>query len=246
MITNLSDRVFVIGTGTSANSVLVCGKKFCVLFDSTLFPEKARKIKEFTTEILGKDIAVVFNTHYHPDHTFGNEVFDRIISHSLTRKALEEMDEEYIRKIGVEVSLKFPDETFSERENYRFGDIVVEAVHLGGHTPDSSIFVLKNEKIVICGDLLTTGIHAEIVTDSDLFEWIEALSEIEKIRADYFVPGHGKVGTIEDVRNMKDYISKVLRFREGSIKHSELLEDPNFINREHPELLTWGLENIIR
>ncbi|PLV56799.1 MBL fold metallo-hydrolase [Thermotoga sp. SG1] len=246
MITNLSDNVFIIGTGTSSNSVLVCGKKVCILIDTTLFPEKARKIEEFAREMLKKEIVAAFNTHYHPDHTFGNEIFERIIAHSLTRESLSKVDEEYMERIGVKVSIKLPSETFSDRKLYRFGDITVEAVHLGGHTPDSSIFILKNEKIVVCGDLLTTGIHAEIVPDSDLSTWISALEEIEKTGAHYCVPGHGRVGTLQDVKEMKDYIAKILRLKKGSIPHSELLRDPNFLSREHPELLEWGIENIIR
>ncbi|MCD6550654.1 MBL fold metallo-hydrolase [Thermotoga sp.] len=246
MITNLSDSVFVIGTGVSSNSVLVCGKRVCVLFDTTLFPEKARKIKEFALEVLKKEIIAVFNTHYHPDHTFGNEVFDRIIAHSLTKESLSKVDEEFMERIGVKVSMKLPTETFEGRESYKFGDITVEAVNLGGHTPDSSIFILRNERVIVCGDLLTTGIHAEMVADSDLSTWIEALEEMERAGAYYYVPGHGRVGTLQDVREMKDYIAKILRLKKGSIPHSELLRDPNFLSREHPELLEWGLENIIR
>ncbi|PLV59381.1 MBL fold metallo-hydrolase [Thermotoga sp. KOL6] len=246
MITNLSDNVFVIGTGVTSNSVLVCGKKECILFDTTLFPEKAKKIKEFALEVLGKEIVAVFNTHYHPDHTFGNEIFQRIIAHTLTKDSLNKIDKEYMEKLGVEASIKLPTETFDDIQSYKFGEISVEAIHLGGHTPDSSIFILKKEKIVICGDLLTTGIHAEMVEDSNLSEWIEALERVEKISADYFVPGHGKVGTLDDVKKMKDYISKILRLRNGNILHSELLKDPNFSSREHPELLKWSLENIIR
>ncbi|HEY8541141.1 MAG TPA: MBL fold metallo-hydrolase, partial [Pseudothermotoga sp.] len=101
MIQKINDRVFVIGSEGSANVVIVLLAKGAVIIDTSLFPEKAQKIREFVEKVLKKDILFLVNTHYHPDHIFGNFVFEdvQIISSSLTREKMMLMDEQYLKNL---------------------------------------------------------------------------------------------------------------------------------------------------
>lgn len=244
MIRKILENIFVIGTGITSNSVLVCGKKSCVLFDTTLFVEKAEKIKKFAREAMGREIAAVFNTHYHPDHTFGNAAFERVIGHALTREKMKMMDQSYLNELGVGAKVHPPTETFKEEHVYEVDDIVVEAYHFGGHTPDSSVYLLRDSKVLICGDLLMNGVHAEVVHDSDLERWIEALDSAKKTNAEIFVPGHGEIAALDDLERMKEYLMKLMRLRRGEISPQQILEDENFSKRKYPELFGWSVRNV--
>lgn len=244
MIKKILEHIFVIGTGITSNSTLVCGKKSCILFDTTLFVEKTEKIKKFAREALGKEVTVAFNTHYHPDHTFGNAAFERVIGQVMTRERMKMMDHSYLGKLGVKAEVFPPTETFEEEHVYEVDDLIVEAYHLGGHTPDSSVYLIKDSKVLICGDLLMNGVHAEVVQDSDLEKWIEALEFIERTGAEIFVPGHGEVATVDDLEKMRNYLMKLLRLKRGEISPQQILEDENFSKRKYPELFSWSVRNV--
>lgn len=243
MIQKINDRVFVIGSEGSANVVIVLLAKGAVIIDTSLFPEKAQKIREFVEKVLKKDILFLVNTHYHPDHIFGNFVFEdvQIISSSLTREKMMLMDEQYLKNLPtlsklVPASITFEDE-------YWQNQILIKRV--GGHTPDSSVVYLEQEKILITGDLVFNGFHAEIVQDSDLEEWLNALENLKKYRADWIIPGHGEFMDKSCLDQMKRYLTKIQRLLDGTITYAEILSDENFSTRGFPELFSWGLENLM-
>ncbi|QTA38750.1 MBL fold metallo-hydrolase [Thermosipho ferrireducens] len=242
MIRNISEHVYVIENEIASNSTLVIGKSGCILIDTTLFPEKAKKIKDFAKEISGKRIELVINTHYHPDHTFGNHVFEcPIVAHKLTKEAMEKMDDSYLENIGMKnFEVKFPDVVFEEDWTYEDG-IKIYIYHGPGHTPDSSYVFIPSENVVVAGDTIVSGIHAEIVFDSNIDLWLKTLEKIPK--AKYIVPGHGLIAKDDEVIKMKEYILKLRQLIRGELLPSSLENDQNFSMRTHPELLEWGLEN---
>lgn len=242
MIRNINNKIYVIENDLAANSTLIIGKRGNILVDTSLFPKKAEKIKQFSLDISGKSINLVINTHYHPDHTFGNSVFNcPIVGHELTRKFMEQMDEQYLRKLGIDnMEITFPNVIFDNMFEYEDG-ITIKVFHGPGHTPDSSYVLVESENILIMGDTVITEIHPEIVSDSNLDLWINTLENLPKISN--IVPGHGRVGNFSDVELMKDYLLKIRELKNGSINASLLENDDNFKNRKHPELLKWSLEN---
>ncbi|ANQ54222.1 lactamase [Thermosipho sp. 1063] len=244
MIKNISNKIYVIENELAANSTLIIGKKGTILIDTSLFPKKAMKIKQFSKDISGKDISLVINTHYHPDHTFGNSAFDcPIVSHKLTREFMKQMDENYLKQLKLEdIEIKLPNVVF---ENYfEYEDGIKLVIYSGpGHTLDSSYIHIESENIIIAGDTIITDIHPEIVPDSDLELWINTLENMPKVSN--IIPGHGKIGNKEDIDKMIDYLEKIKQMKSGNINAYKLENDPNFKNRKHPELLKWSLENLL-
>ncbi len=243
MIQKINERVFVIGAEGSANVVVVVQPKGAIIVDTSLFAEKSQKIREFVENLLKKDILFLVNTHYHPDHTFGNLVFQdkQIISSSLTREKMMLMDEQYLKDLPLSGKLVPASVTFEDE--YRQDQVLIKRV--GGHTPDSSIVFFEQERILITGDLVFNGFHAEIVQDSDLELWLNALEELKKYRADLIIPGHGNFSDKSCLDLMIKYLTKIQRLVEGTITYAEILSDQNFSKRGFPELFSWGLENLM-
>ncbi|ABR31157.1 beta-lactamase [Thermosipho melanesiensis] len=244
MIKNINNKIYVIENDLAANSTLILGKKGNILVDTSLFPKKAEKIKEFSKDISGKDITLVINTHYHPDHTFGNIVFDcPIVANRLTREFMKKMDVDYFKHLNMEnVEIKLPNVIF---ENYfEYEDGIKLVIYNGpGHTLDSSYIYIESEDILIAGDTIVTGIHPEIVPDSNLDLWLNTLENMPKSLN--IVPGHGAISNEIEIENMIDYLKKIKQLKEGSISPNKIENDPNFKDRKHPELFKWSLENLI-
>ena len=251
MIRKLRDNVLVIWEDGSSTSTLLLGKDCGALIDSSLFPEKARKLKKFASD-LGSPIRYVVNTHYHPDHTFGNSAFEDsdIIASLKTKEAMENMDYEYITRVwGEEISkmehLVIPNVTFEDEKRFNLCGFKMFLKTLGGHTPDSTVAFLEREGILVAGDLVFNGYHAEITHDSDLGAWLDALNWIRRASPFFVVPGHGEPSGLGIVSQMRSYIKKIADFVKGSISSEEILSDSNFSSRDFPELFSYSIENLI-
>ncbi len=249
MIKKVDEDVFVIGTGISSNSVLIVGKRDGIVVDTTLFPERAKNILKVSRE-LGCEVSLVINTHYHPDHTFGNAIFEgkRIVSHRMTVDFMERMDEEYIKAVwkGKEGKIVVPNEIFDDRKTLQFDGLELVLIHMGGHTPDSTIVFIPQKGILITGDIVMNNIHAEIVEDSELDEWLENLQYMIYMKPRIVIPGHGEAGDLDIVKGMYDYLQKVKRFLNGALGYEDLVSDSNVRDRKYPELFLWGIDNLIR
>jgi glyoxylase-like metal-dependent hydrolase (beta-lactamase superfamily II) len=243
LIKVLNDRVLVIGAEGSSNVTGVLVKDSVVVVDTSLFVEKARKVKELLDDFFKKPIEMVVNTHYHPDHTFGNVAFEgsKIVASELTKSFMEAFDEHYLSKLPPIEKIVVANFVFDEE--YEDKNLFIK--RLGGHTPDSSIVFFKREKLLIAGDLIFNGFHAEIVADSDLDEWLSALKFVESMKPAWIVPGHGEVATTECLKAMQRYLMKVKRLLEGALNLHDVMSDENFSKRKFPELFSWSLENLL-
>jgi glyoxylase-like metal-dependent hydrolase (beta-lactamase superfamily II) len=76
-VKRISERVIVLSeTFMENNVVALASKKGLVIVDTTGLPSTMKKMRQLTENEFGrKDFAYVINTHYHWDHTFGNQVF---------------------------------------------------------------------------------------------------------------------------------------------------------------------------
>ena len=245
--------MIVIGEDGSSNTVAISGRGCVLIVDTSLFPEKAIKIRKFVQEIFGKPVRLVVNTHYHPDHTFGNSAFEDldILASSLTKEAMESMDFDYIESVwGRERAerehIVIPNETFEDEISLGDCGMRIRIVNLGGHTSDSSVVFLEREGIVITGDLVMNGYHLEITEDSDIESWKEALDVIRDFSPLFVIPGHGKVGGPDIVRRTKDYLLKVEGLVSGRVSKEEVMGDSNFTERDFPELFSSSILNLLR
>src|SRR3989304_4175796 len=84
------------------NSGFIVGDEGVMVIDSLMTPSLARGIIEDVKKVTAKPVRYLVNTHYHGDHTFGNEVFAPvpIIAHANCRVELEEFGEVSIQRFS--------------------------------------------------------------------------------------------------------------------------------------------------
>jgi cyclase len=75
----------------------------------------------------------------------------------------------------------------------------------GAHSGSDTVLNLAQAGIVFMGDLLFVNFHPYLA-DGDPQLLLKALREISQLDAVCFVPGHGPVGTIADVKLMIEYL----------------------------------------
>jgi glyoxylase-like metal-dependent hydrolase (beta-lactamase superfamily II) len=84
----------VITTGLAAsNSGIVDLGDRTLIFDTTLSPASALDLRNAAESLTGRNVAYVFNSHFHNDHVFGNAIFDSTTEIYTTARTREIMTE---------------------------------------------------------------------------------------------------------------------------------------------------------
>src|SRR5258706_2158251 len=95
----ITDGVFyATATGsivTGSNNVVIVGQRDVLVVDTGTSPAAARAFQEDLRAITTKPVRYVVNTHFHYDHTDGNQVYAGkadIIAHEYVKTAIQTMD----------------------------------------------------------------------------------------------------------------------------------------------------------
>lgn len=155
--TKLTDNMYII-QGSGGNVILYDGEDGIILVDDQYAPV-TEKIKEIIANLTNKSIKIVINTHWHPDHTGGNEKLGElgaiIISHENVRKRLN--DDQFFEFINMTIPALsekgLPIITFSDTITVYQNDDEIKIVHLDhGHTDGDSAVYFSNNNIIYVGD----------------------------------------------------------------------------------------------
>jgi glyoxylase-like metal-dependent hydrolase (beta-lactamase superfamily II) len=100
-----------------------------------------------------------------------------------------------------------PNLTLTSRMTLYRGTREIQIRFLGrGHTAGDVVVFLPNEKVVMTGDFLTSGLSN--MSDSYPEEWVASLDELKKLDFDTVLPGHGEAFTD---KSKIDYFQAYLR-----------------------------------
>jgi glyoxylase-like metal-dependent hydrolase (beta-lactamase superfamily II) len=143
-------RVLVLQMGPWFDTMTVIDTgKSLVVVDTWSSHIAAAQGKEIIAETFGKPVSHVINTHYHWDHTFGNQVFEdaTIIGHQLCR---EDMETEYSKLEGrLKAIQTIIDGADPETEQYRHFSLILEQLKNGHHLVVPDHLVGDSEELKI-------------------------------------------------------------------------------------------------
>jgi cyclase len=206
-----------------------------ILIDTTARPVDIQACLD-SVEVTPDEVCLILITHSHSDHTSGIPLFEcPILAHNLTFQR--------IKKRGTQrAKTQLPTDMFEDRRELEIGDMKLEMIHAGGHTPGSSIVWLPHERILFAGDLIFEGRYPFLAT-ADVEKLMEALRWLPSLGARVIVPGHGVLCDNEEVLKQLDYIERTWERTAEHIEkgHSldETLNDP-----EYPRYSELGYEKL--
>jgi cyclase len=110
----------------------------------------------------------------------------------------------------AELRLSPPDQTFETRLELP-GARQAELRSFGaGHTEADSVLFLPQEKVLFAGDLVCIGVQPSMGS-GDPEHWPVVLDEIERLRPERIVPGHGPVSSSEGLEEVRSYVTGVVK-----------------------------------
>jgi len=209
-----------LGGGGRTNSGFVITSRGVIVIDSQGPRERALDLLARIRDKTKMPVIYTINTHYHGDHTFGNQYFGgTVISTEKTRDLLigrDKVQRARFRKFFgprslVGLRLTLPRITFSRELHLHEGKTTVLVRATGpAHTTGDAYVYLPREQVVFTGDILYKG-RLPWLGDGSVHGNIRALDEILALRANTYIPGHGGLATRKDVLEYKAYLEDIVR-----------------------------------
>ncbi|MCI0470235.1 MAG: MBL fold metallo-hydrolase [Candidatus Aminicenantes bacterium] len=206
-IEKTSGNVYCL-TGIGGNMALLETNE-CLLVIDSKFQDNAEKVLARITAFSAKPLKYLVDTHYHGDHTGGNEIIGKnaeIIAHQNCKTSLIKTLESQKKDTACASRIK----TFDDTMELTLGDEKVKLLYLGaGHTSGDTIVVFENAKVIHPGDLFFNGLppYIDVKDGSDTENWLRIIETLAKTYPDYkLIPGHGKVADMKSFLRFADYL----------------------------------------
>ncbi len=245
------------------NAGLVRTSKGIVVVDTTISPLDMQERLD-AAGAAASDASLVINTHFHSDHTWGNQLFAcPILAHQVCRDEMEARLAEdwspkeiaaYIEERGksepawaedmrrkwADLRITLPTETFEERREAEIGGVRIEVIHFDAHTPDSSVVWLPEAEVLFAGDLIFEGRYP-FLYDADVPALIDALKRLPDLGAQAIVPGHGALCGEREIDGLVGYLEETWTRTADHVTEGHS-EDEAVADPDYPRYAERGVE----
>ena len=192
-------------TGSGGNIGVMTGKDATFIIDDQFAPLSA-KIEAAVKELTGQPIKYIINSHWHGDHTGGNENFGSkgsiIIAHDNVRVRMskEQFVAAFNQRTPPSPAVALPVITFSDTLTLHQNGETIRVFHVkNAHTDTDAIIHFLNANVVHTGDVINRGGYPFLDTSTGgtfLGEVAAVQTLLVSTNATtQYIPGHGPLTT---------------------------------------------------
>jgi len=200
----VSDHVSVIEG--FPNVVFVIGSRATLVVDTGLGERNGATVMRVEQKLAKGPILYLTTTHYHSEHTTGEQAFPAsaiIIRNSVQQ---EEMIKgvgahmEAFRKISAQnldllqnVKFRPPDVLFDREAKIDLGGVTARLFYVGpAHTRGDELIFVEEDSVLIPGDIVQKDIFPIMPNpDASVKGWLSILDNVEALHPRFIVPDHG-------------------------------------------------------
>ena len=214
----VADGIYML-TGSGGNLGLSVGDDGVFLIDDQFAP-LTEKIQAKIATLSDKPVKFLINTHWHFDHTGGNENFGMrdaiIVAHHNVRTRLEAggVIEAFKKDVPPAPAVALPVITFEQALSFHFnGETILVEHPAPAHTDGDAIVFFENANVVHMGDTFFNGIYPFIDASSggNMAGVVSAVANVlskidDKTKV---IPGHGKLSNKKELQAYHDMLASV-------------------------------------
>lgn len=220
--------------GAGGNIAVSTGTDGVLIVDDQ-FADMTAKIDAAIADITKQPVRYVLNTHWHFDHTGGNEHYGKagktIIAHDNARARMSTDQEIKAFDLKVPAAPKdaLPVITFNDQATVHFNDLDIKMIHVADAHTDTDAFVQFTQANVIhSGDVYVSRSYLFIDTSSggsingviSAIEKLVAISNNDTI----IIPGHGELASRADAMKTLAMLKGLKSKSEKAIADGKSLE----------------------
>ena len=198
----LAPDVYWVSGGRS-NCGFVVGDDGTIVFDSLTTPLAAGALRETIGGVTKKPVTALFTSHGDPDHVGGIPGYPNLSTTVMHENTLSVITASIADAANggpfgdLYLGLRDfrPTKTIAGSERMQVHGVTIDIFYYGpAHTSADLVFYLPESKIVFAGDLLAyEGRFPVIHVEGSTQGWIDAITRMLELDAEYFVPGHGEL-----------------------------------------------------
>jgi len=227
--------------GLGANSGFIVGDESVLVIDSRFSYSHARQLLSAVRSVTALPVKYLVNTHYHPDHVWGNAIFRAegamILARPETSIEMERFTpiyKDYYRgrkpdvfEMVKEVELALPDSFVIDELHIDLGGIEAVVSFSGpAHTAGDLTVSVPSKMIVFTGGLVSNGYHANMGDQgADFANWLVTLDKLEESNPKIVVPCQGPAGGVEMIGFQRDYLVDLAGLTVDAIRRGRTLSD---------------------
>jgi cyclase len=222
----LAEGVYML-TGRGGNLALSVGKSGAFLIDDQYAP-LSDGILAAVKAITPEPVRFVLNTHWHSDHTGGNENMGRagalLVAHENVRRRMstEQFSATFGNTTPASPEGALPIVTFTDAVTFHWNGDVIRAYHVPpAHTDGDTIVHFERADVVHMGDIFFNGTYPYIdVSSGGRIDGV--IAAVDRVLgavgpATNIIPGHGPLATKADLEAYRDTLV-TLRGRIAGLK----------------------------
>ncbi len=230
----VAEDVYML-VGEGGNIGVSAGEDGVFMIDDQFAP-LTEKIVDAIADITSEPIRFLINTHWHFDHTGGNENLGEadvlIIAHD---EVYERMStDQFIEALQVDIPASppaaLPVITFNDTTTFHLNGQTIEAFHVApAHTDGDTIIHFIEADVIHAGDTYFNGLYPFIDTSSggSLTGMISATERVLALAGENtkIIPGHGPLSNRAELEAYREMLVEVRLRTESAIAQGLNLEE---------------------
>jgi glyoxylase-like metal-dependent hydrolase (beta-lactamase superfamily II) len=226
------------------NIGLIGGRDSVLVVETGMGPGNAGTVLEFATEYARGRKLYLTTTHFHPEHSFGAQVFAGEATFLINRDQADDLKTkgpgylEMFRGLGASVArqlegveLARPDVVYDHEYDLDLGGRVVQLRATGrAHSRGDQVVRVPDADVLFTGDLVEAAQFSIFPwfppydTDVSGIRWLEVMRRLAAESSRIVVPGHGDVGGPQLLADVRDYL-ELLRDETWTRRDSAMSEE---------------------
>ncbi len=215
---NVAPGIYML-VGNGGNIGVSVGEDGVAIIDDQFGP-LVPKIRAAIAKLSPEPVRFVINTHWHGDHTGGNEAFGKagsiIVAHDNVRRrmAADQVNSFSGGKVAAAPADALPVVTFDEAVTLHWNGDELDVMHVpAAHTDGDAIIRFRKANVVHMGDTFFLNLYPFVDTGSggSTAGIIKVLDRVlPTVDANTrIIPGHGPLATKADLQAYRDMLSTV-------------------------------------